>query len=296
MRLVFLLIFALIISACGDSGEAQAPRDPVVEDNNPPEEEEEEEDNNDSPLICTGRDQEACTQPCSWLTTSCEGYTVGACFKPNHTPFPLPCFDLEPGDCHLEFTSDACDRGSCTWLRNGGCGAPEELIRPGEDLCLPRVDCQQDPSVCPQEHTCMPLSTPPPPCEGENCDAVCAEQVHRCVPDEWLRPDGPAFSDIADLIRGSCAEVSCHGLGGPSDFNIPMGEAASDEDVAFALQYAFPVSSGRMLVVPGEPSQSELFIRIDTDIEEMLMPPVGRLPQSDIDMIELWIASGAHTE
>jgi hypothetical protein len=105
----------------------------------------------------------------------------------------------------------------------------------------------------------------------------------------------PTFANVADVIRRNCASGACHGGRGAGNFYIPHNVDATDAEVRYALQDVTSRKWEMPLVIPGAPDDSEVFVRITTDVEGNRMPqaPLPRLLSWEIEMIENWIANGA---
>ncbi|WP_273443736.1 PSD1 and planctomycete cytochrome C domain-containing protein [Neolewinella agarilytica] len=92
-------------------------------------------------------------------------------------------------------------------------------------------------------------------------------------------------NDIRPILGAKC--MSCHGgvrqLGGLSFL--------FEEDMYKELR------SEKMAVVPGKPEESEVYRRIISEREGLVMPPEGdRLNETEVELIRRWIAEGAAWE
>ena len=99
------------------------------------------------------------------------------------------------------------------------------------------------------------------------------------TPDGECSLDSVYFErDVLPLITSFC--VSCHG---PTNANDGVRLSTYDEIMRFGK------------VVPGDPTESELYeVLIDGKAEErMPPPPSSALPPTDIAMIKTWIEQGA---
>ncbi|QDG53214.1 hypothetical protein FIV42_21430 [Persicimonas caeni] len=120
-----------------------------------------------------------------------------------------------------------------------------------------------------------------------------------CVPPELMEEDAPAepasFEPVAELTRGSCAAVSsCHGATSPTAFAVEGDGAATDAQVRAAIE-GVTTNADVPMVVPGEPEQSALYLRL-VETGPKRMPPVGNLTEEQIESVRVWIADGAHYE
>lgn len=107
-----------------------------------------------------------------------------------------------------------------------------------------------------------------------------------------------AFTQVAQIIRLSCASGICHGAGGPGlNFQIPNQEGATDEEIRESLE-GVEATNGEPLVVPGDPEASELYqVLVTTDeTRRMPPPPLELLPGEEIAIIRDWIEAGAEYE
>ncbi len=94
-------------------------------------------------------------------------------------------------------------------------------------------------------------------------------------------------SQIRPLLSDRC--YTCHG---PDEATL---EADLRLDLGIGLHERAAASSGRLILSPGEPSASELFLRvIATDGEQMPPPESGlQLSADEIALIKRWIEEGA---
>ena len=92
--------------------------------------------------------------------------------------------------------------------------------------------------------------------------------------------------DIRPILNRHC--LSCHGADeAHRESGLRLDEARS----AMA-----PADSGLAAIVPGQPDESELIARVDTDDDAIRMPPVDvgdRLSDEQIAMLRRWIEQGA---
>jgi Planctomycete cytochrome C len=97
----------------------------------------------------------------------------------------------------------------------------------------------------------------------------------------------PTFANVyANTLRDSCGSQSgvCHSAAGRRG-----GLSMESASVAFAE--LTDATTGR--VVPGDPSCSEMIVRLHGNGEGYLMPPGAQLPAPERCAIERWIAAGA---
>lgn len=88
--------------------------------------------------------------------------------------------------------------------------------------------------------------------------------------------------DIRPIFNQHCAE--CHGLDERNG-----GISFADRTSLFR-----EADSGMLPIVPGEPQNSELMLRIESDDEDLQMPPEGeRLTVEQVAVLRDWIAAGA---
>ena len=62
---------------------------------------------------------------------------------------------------------------------------------------------------------------------------------------------------------------------------------------------AFAALGGYMSIVPGDPEDSELYLRVSAEFAEERMPPYDAgtvLTEDEIELIRLWIEQGAEWE
>lgn len=83
-------------------------------------------------------------------------------------------------------------------------------------------------------------------------------------------------NDIQPIFESNC--LRCHGSETEEAFRIDEKDAAMD------------------YIVPGEPDESEIYTYLISDDEDEMMPPPdegGRLGDSDVQLVNLWIKQGA---
>lgn len=95
---------------------------------------------------------------------------------------------------------------------------------------------------------------------------------------------------IVPIFRNSCLLSGCHGKKGKSAFSIPTGQAANLEEIELGLQ-GKKAKSGKLLIDPGHPSQSEIILRLSAEIRSM--PPLSKLPTNQQNDLNIWVAQGA---
>ena len=103
-----------------------------------------------------------------------------------------------------------------------------------------------------------------------------------------------SFSHLFGQTFSTCKIDFCHG-GGRAGLDM------SSRDAAYRTLVDMPSSAtaacgmlGKKRVVPGEPEQSLLFLKLDINAPcGQQMPPGGVLPESAVQEIHDWIAAGA---
>ena len=103
-----------------------------------------------------------------------------------------------------------------------------------------------------------------------------------------MPPD--ASVDFAEQIRPLLADrcFHCHG---PDPETREAGLRLDQREAALSL-----LDSGTRAVVPGQPGQSELLVRVLAEDEDLRMPPVDggeALQPAEIEWLRQWIAQGA---
>ena len=112
----------------------------------------------------------------------------------------------------------------------------------------------------------------------------------------------PQFLQVSAIIKSNCLLAGCHGMGAGAVLSTVTGTNATDAEVQAALANSLPVPGvGTLLISPGSPSMSEVYIRITKMPGDALL--MGQqtygtmavpLNQADIDTIGTWITSGAN--
>ena len=92
----------------------------------------------------------------------------------------------------------------------------------------------------------------------------------------------PMFVAVADFMREKC--ISCHSEGQNGNFQIPSA-TSTNEEVRVALE-GVESTRGLLLVEPGNPEQSQVYIMITNDAGE-------QFPPETIAIVEDWIVAGA---
>ena len=99
----------------------------------------------------------------------------------------------------------------------------------------------------------------------------------------------PSFNrDVRPILSAKC--FNCHG---------PDEESREAELRLDSFAEATRALEGNHAIVPGRPDESELFARITTDDEDLLMPPADSnktLTTKEIAILKRWIATGAKYE
>ncbi len=97
-----------------------------------------------------------------------------------------------------------------------------------------------------------------------------------------------SFEDeIVPILRNSCILDGCHGERGVSAFLVPKGLDATPEEIKLGV-LNIKSRNGNLLIAPGQPSKSELLIRILA--EENAMPPLTTLPIEQINDLNFWVS------
>ena len=90
--------------------------------------------------------------------------------------------------------------------------------------------------------------------------------------------------DIRPLLSGNC--LVCHG----------PDEAERAADLRLDTQNGSRADlGGYAAVVPGDPDESEMIVRLTSDDPDLRMPPAGKgrpLSDREVDLIRRWIAQG----
>ncbi|QDU82213.1 Planctomycete cytochrome C [Polystyrenella longa] len=95
--------------------------------------------------------------------------------------------------------------------------------------------------------------------------------------------------DIRPILSDTC--FTCHG---PSNKDVEAGLRFDNQESAFS-----ELESGNRAIVPGNLEESELYQRVASDDEFMVMPPADhhkQLKPEQIDLLKRWIEQGAKWE
>jgi uncharacterized membrane protein len=89
----------------------------------------------------------------------------------------------------------------------------------------------------------------------------------------------PPFEDVRAIFDRSC--IGCHvGVDAEADLDLSTDPCAALDEAG--------------LVVADDPDLGQLYVRMRSTSAPM--PPSGRLPDEDLDVVEAWIAGGAECE
>jgi hypothetical protein len=114
-----------------------------------------------------------------------------------------------------------------------------------------------------------------------------------------MMPDDhkPTWSGIYQYELRACRVDVCHG-GGLAGINMATKQGAYDSLVDHASDPTRPCAMlGKKRVVPGDPMNSLLYIKLDINVTcGQQMPPGGQLSQAARDRIRDWIMMGAKND
>jgi hypothetical protein len=114
--------------------------------------------------------------------------------------------------------------------------------------------------------------------------ATCAASVSFCCATTQEQSEVSFNRDIRPILSAKC--ISCHGPDEEdrhADLRLDTFEGATEMDS----------------VVPGDPDESELIVRVTTDDEDARMPPPDHgdpLTEREIDLLKRWITEGGQYE
>ena len=120
-------------------------------------------------------------------------------------------------------------------------------------------------------------------------------------PNEDTADFDPQFVQVANIIRTNCALAGCHGMGSGAVHTYVTGTNATLAEVQAGLSTPLPVpGTGNVLIAPGAPQMSEIYIRITKPLGDPILMGQGTygavavpLEPDDIGTIEEWISAGA---
>lgn len=103
------------------------------------------------------------------------------------------------------------------------------------------------------------------------------------------------FTAVVGIFSMSCASLACHGAASNNSLSVAASEAATPSEVFDALRDTTPTADGELLVVPSDPTTSNVVTRMSLmptgDLREM--PQGIGSPMEDIMAFETWITNGA---
>lgn len=120
----------------------------------------------------------------------------------------------------------------------------------------------------------------------------CSDGIISECPEETGSAVRANFSSIqSEVFSKNCATSGCHsGLLPAAGLNLSAGSAYNnivDKQAPFG---------GFIYIKPGSPDESYLYLKISSTSPGTVMPPTGRLPQSTIDSVRVWIEKGANND
>ena len=128
---------------------------------------------------------------------------------------------------------------------------------------------------------------------GPICVFAIADLFYACKQSKDAVPDTISYNyDVRPILSDKC--FNCHG---PDANKREAGLRLDIEEEAYKALKEHPAKHA---IVPGNPDQSELFIRISTTDTALQMPLASsrlpRLTEKEIAIIRKWISQGAHYE
>ena len=113
-----------------------------------------------------------------------------------------------------------------------------------------------------------------------------------------MRDDGaPTWTNLYSFTFWSCTNPSCHG-GGLAGVNFATKEAGWATLVGKPANPMFMCGQlDKQRVVPGEPDNSLLYLKLDIDAPcGQQMPPGGSLSDAQRERVREWIMRGAKND
>ena len=104
----------------------------------------------------------------------------------------------------------------------------------------------------------------------------------------------PAFADVQrEVFTPRCANAACHS-GDEAPLELDLSEGNAYADILDVDSVAVP---GKKRVVPGDPSESLLYLVTEGPVAPVRRMPVGfPLSDSERDLLRRWIEAGALAE
>lgn len=108
-----------------------------------------------------------------------------------------------------------------------------------------------------------------------------------------VQPLAPTFANVEQILNNGCAFTGCHGSTNPNPIGQPL-ILVTGSSYDRLVNAPSAQTSGFMLVRPGLPDSSALYLRITGRGGRARMPFFGDpLPSDQTDLIRRWIESGA---
>ncbi|HKP62195.1 MAG TPA: hypothetical protein VJV78_35930 [Polyangiales bacterium] len=107
----------------------------------------------------------------------------------------------------------------------------------------------------------------------------------------------PTFTNLYNVVFWSCTNPSCHG-GGLAGLNFATKDAAWATLVGKPANPMYECAKlGKQRVVPGEPDNSLLYLKLDINAPcGQQMPPGGSLSDAALKRVRDWIMNGAKND
>lgn len=105
----------------------------------------------------------------------------------------------------------------------------------------------------------------------------------------------PDFAAVGEVIQATCALGACHG--NPTGDTTLSFSSSSAELIKETLQ-TYVSENGFPLITPGNPDESDLYLSLISEDENIRMPrtPLDPLDAETIEKVRSWIEAGAPYE
>lgn len=105
----------------------------------------------------------------------------------------------------------------------------------------------------------------------------------------------PEFVNVTSILTANCTQAACHGQFSANGFVVATDSNATPAEMRGALEGKMANVSGNLLINPGTPDSSDIWVRMNLPNDDPQYMPSTKmvLDQAAYDALEAWIANGA---
>lgn len=103
------------------------------------------------------------------------------------------------------------------------------------------------------------------------------------------------FQAVFDHFTQTCAMLACHGAASNNTMTVAANQLATPMEVFEALRSTTPTADGQLLIVPNDPTASNVISRMSLPNDDTLraMPQGEGSSTEEIEIFIAWIEAGA---